>query len=60
VDHISAKHKLECCCLQYCMIGASNCLVTMQFIEVSNQIDYLLVVVVLDFHDYFHFPSQMI
>jgi hypothetical protein len=56
VDHISAKHKLTWCCLQCCMIGASNSLVIMQLIEGSNQMDYLLVL--LDFHDYF--PSQMI
>jgi hypothetical protein len=54
VDHISAKHKLTWCCLQCCMIGASNRLVTMQLIEGSNQMDYLL----LDFH--YCFPSQMI
>jgi hypothetical protein len=58
VDHISAKHKLTWCCLQCCMIGASNSLVTMQLIEGSNQMDYL--VVLLDFDDCFHFPSQMI
>jgi hypothetical protein len=58
VDHISAKHKLTWFCLQCCMIGASNSLVTMQLIEGSNQMDYLLVL--LDFHDCFHFPSQMI
>jgi hypothetical protein len=56
VDHISAKHKLTCCCLQCCMIGASNSLVSMQLIEGSNQMDNLLVV--LDFHDCF--PNQMI
>jgi hypothetical protein len=55
-DHISAKHKLTWCCLQCCMIGASNSLVTMKSIEGSNKMDYLLVL--LDFHDYF--PSQMI
>jgi hypothetical protein len=58
VDHISANHKLTWCCLQCCMIGASNSLVAMQLIEGSNQLDYLLVC--LDFHDYFLFPSQMI
>jgi hypothetical protein len=56
VDHISAKHKLTWCCLQCCMIGASNSLVAMQLIEGSNQMDYILVL--LDFHDYF--PNQMI
>jgi hypothetical protein len=56
VDHISAKHKLTWSCLQYCMDGASNSLVTMQLIEGSNQMDYLLVI--LDFYDYL--PSQMI
>jgi hypothetical protein len=60
VDHISAKHKLTWCCLQCCMIGASNSLVTMQLIEGSNQMDYLLALVLLDFHDCFHFPIQMI
>jgi hypothetical protein len=40
------------------MIGASNSLETMQLIEGSNQMDYLLVL--LDFLDCFHFPSQMI
>jgi hypothetical protein len=54
VDHISAKHKLTWCCLQCCMIGASNSLVTMNLIEGSNQMDYL--VFLLDFHDYF--PNQ--
>jgi hypothetical protein len=49
VDHISAKHKLIWCCLQCCMIGASNSMVVMQLIEGSNQMDYLLVL--LDFHD---------
>jgi hypothetical protein len=38
------------------MIGASNSLVTMQLIEGSNQMDYLLVI--LEFHDCF--SSQMI
>jgi hypothetical protein len=56
VDHISAKHKLAWCCLKCCMIGASNSLVTMQLIEGSNQMDYLLIL--LDFHDCF--PSQMV
>jgi hypothetical protein len=54
--HIFAKHKLIWCCLQCCMIGASNRLVVMQLIEESNQMDYLLVL--LDFQDCF--PSQMI
>jgi hypothetical protein len=40
------------------MIGASNSIVTMQLIDGSNQMDYCLVF--LDFHDCFHFPSQMI
>jgi hypothetical protein len=56
VDHISAKHKLTQCCLQRCMIGASNSLITMQLIEGTNQMDYILVL--LNFHDCF--PSQMI
>jgi hypothetical protein len=56
VDHISAKHKLTWCCLQCCMIIASNSMLTMQLIEGSNQMDYLLIL--LDFHDCF--PSQMI
>jgi hypothetical protein len=47
---------LTWCCLQCCMIGASNSIVTMQLIEGSNQLDYLFIVVY--FHDYF--PSQMI
>jgi hypothetical protein len=38
------------------MIGASNSLESMQLIEGSNQMDYLLVL--LDFDDYF--PSQTI
>jgi hypothetical protein len=40
------------------MIGAFNSLVAMQLIEGSNQMDYLLVL--LDFHDFFHHPNQMI
>jgi hypothetical protein len=40
VDHFSAKHKLTWCCLQCCMIGASNSMVTMKLIEGSNQMDY--------------------
>jgi hypothetical protein len=40
------------------MIGASNSLVTMQLIEESNQMVYLLVL--LEIHNCFHFPSQMI
>jgi hypothetical protein len=54
VNHIFAKHKLAWCCLQCCMIGACNILVTMQLIEVVNQMDYLH----LDIHDYL--ISQMI
>jgi hypothetical protein len=38
------------------MIGTSNSMITMQLIEGSNQMNYLLELVV--FHDYF--PSQMI
>jgi hypothetical protein len=38
------------------MIDDENSMVTMQLIEGSNQMDYL--VALLDFHDYF--PSQMI
>jgi hypothetical protein len=53
VDHISAKHKLIWCCLQCCMKVASNSLVSMQLIEGSNQMDYL--VVLLYFHDFFSF-----
>jgi hypothetical protein len=56
VDHISAKHKLAWCCLHRCMICASNIMLTMQLIEGSNQMDYLLMF--LHFHDYF--PSQII
>jgi hypothetical protein len=37
VDHISAKHKLTWCCLQCCMVGASNSKVTMQLIEGINE-----------------------
>jgi hypothetical protein len=40
------------------MIGASNSMVTMQLIEGSNQMDYLLDL--LYYHDCSHFPSQMI
>jgi hypothetical protein len=58
VDHIFSKHKFTWCCLQYCMIGASNSIATMHLIEGSNQMDYLLIL--LDFHYCFHFPSQMI
>jgi hypothetical protein len=47
---------LTWCCLQCYMIGASNSLVTMQLIEGSNQMDYLLIF--LDFHD--SFPIQVI
>jgi hypothetical protein len=56
VDHTSAKHQLAWCCLQCCVIGASNSLVTMKLIEGSNRLEYLLVL--LDLYDYF--PSQMI
>jgi hypothetical protein len=56
VNHFSAKHKLTWCCLQCCVISASNSLVTMQLIEGSNQMDYLIIL--LDFHDCF--PNQMI
>jgi hypothetical protein len=56
VDHISAKYKLVWCCLQCCVIGASNSMVTIKLIEGSNQMDYLFDL--LDFHD--HFTSQMI
>jgi hypothetical protein len=51
VDHISSKHKLTWCCLQSCMIGASNSLVTMQLIEGSNQMK-IIFFVLLDFHDF--------
>jgi hypothetical protein len=56
VNHISTKHKLTWCCLQCCMIGASNSIGTIQLIEGSNQMDHLLVII--DFHDYF--PIQKI
>jgi hypothetical protein len=56
VDHISGKYKLTWCCLQCCMIGASNSLVTMHLIEGRNQVEYFLLL--LDFHDCF--ASQMI
>jgi hypothetical protein len=39
------------------MIGAFNSLATVQLIEGSNQMDYLILVL-LDFHDYF--PIQII
>jgi hypothetical protein len=29
VNHVSAKHKLACCCLQCCMIDACNIFLTM-------------------------------
>jgi hypothetical protein len=44
------------CWLQYCVISTSNGMETMQLIEGSNNVDYLLIL--LEFHDYF--PSQMI
>jgi hypothetical protein len=56
VNHISAKDKLAWCCLQCCVIGASNRLFIIQLIEGSNQMNYF--VVLLYFNDYF--PSQMI
>jgi hypothetical protein len=56
VNHISAKHKLAWCCLQYCAIVASNSLVTMQIIEGINQMDNLPAL--LDFHGCF--PNKMI
>jgi hypothetical protein len=43
VDHISAKNKLTWCCLQCCVIGASNSMEPMKLIEGSNQMYYLLV-----------------
>jgi hypothetical protein len=43
VNYICAKHKLECCCLQCFVIGASNSLVNRQLIEGSNQMEYFLV-----------------
>jgi ABC-type transport system involved in cytochrome c biogenesis permease subunit len=56
VDHISAKYKLAWCCLHCCMIGASNSLVTMQLIEGSNQMNYILLVLDIDVYS----SSQMI
>jgi hypothetical protein len=56
MDHISDKHKLVWCCPQCCVIGVSNSLVTMQLIEGSIQMEYLLSL--LDLHNYF--PSQII
>jgi hypothetical protein len=56
VDHISFKHKLTLCSLQCCVKDASNSMVTIQLIEGSNQMDYLLVL--LDFNDCF--LTQMI
>jgi hypothetical protein len=41
VNHIFAQHKLAKCCLQCCMIGASNILLTMWLVEGSYQMDYL-------------------
>jgi hypothetical protein len=53
----SLKHPVIVSRLHHaCMIGASGSMKTMQLIEGSNQMDYLLVL--LDYHDYF--PSQMI
>jgi hypothetical protein len=43
VDDISAKHKLAWCCLQCCVISASDILVNTQLIGGSNQMDDLLV-----------------
>jgi hypothetical protein len=37
LDHISAKNKLASYCLQCCVMGASNKLITMQLIKVKNQ-----------------------
>jgi hypothetical protein len=52
VDNIPAKHKLAWCCLQCCVIDASHCMATIQFIEGSNQMHYFLVL--LEFHLRFH------
>jgi hypothetical protein len=41
VNHIPAKHKLAWCCLQCCVIGASNSIVTMQFIGGIYIMDYI-------------------
>jgi hypothetical protein len=43
---------------ELCVIGASISMIAMELIEGSNKMDYLLVV--LDFHYCFHFPSQII
>jgi hypothetical protein len=51
VDHISAKHRLTWCCLQCCMIGASNSMVTIELIEGGNQIEYLLVLLNVTYQD---------
>jgi hypothetical protein len=58
VNYITAKHNLSgiWCYLHRCEIGASNNLLTMRLIEGSNQIDYLLDILV--FHDCFQ--TQMI
>jgi hypothetical protein len=42
MNPISAKHKLVWLCMQCCMIGDSNNLVTMKLVEGSNHIDYIL------------------
>jgi hypothetical protein len=43
--------------MQNCVIGANNTFVSMKLIKQINQMNYLHVI--LDFHDYFHFPNQM-
>jgi hypothetical protein len=44
LNHKSTKHKFEgtSCYLQYCVIVASDSLITLQLIEGNYQMDYLL------------------
>jgi hypothetical protein len=56
VHYISAKHKLAWCFLQFCVLSVSNSCVTIQLIEGSNKIHYLLAL--LDFHDFFIFQVE--
>jgi hypothetical protein len=58
VNHISAKHKLAWFCQHCCVIGGSNNLLTIQFIKGINEMHYVLVL--LDFHDFVSFPTQII
>jgi hypothetical protein len=60
VYHISVTHKFASnwCCQQWCVICASNSIITMKLIEVVNQMDHVLIL--LDFDDCFSFQIQMI